>query len=134
MKFLDKKDSSTRSKLGNISNILKRARKYGITEDVLLRILKRDKTCIYCHRKMKWHKHVLGTPNDKKTIEHFNHIYQYAAKEMEVGICCGECNRMRRDYPLNIWLGSQYCRNKKINQRTVAKPIRLYLKKMGNKA
>lgn len=118
----------------NIAGLIKRAKSYGISEEVLRKILKRDKVCIYCGIKMKAHVSSIGTPKDKKTIEHFNEKYEYAANEDGVGICCGSCNSSRSDNKLSVWFKTKYCLDRNINQKTVAKPIKDYIKKKGKRS
>lgn len=111
----------------NISGLIKRGKYYGISEDVIKKILKRDKVCVYCSQKMKLHVSSIGTPRDKKTIEHFNEKYVYAAKEDGVGICCGSCNSSRSDSGLSKWFKTQYCIDRNINEKTVAEPVKKFI-------
>jgi hypothetical protein len=83
---------------------------------------------------MKRHPFVIGTPKDKATIEHFSDVGEYNAKENEVGICCGECNRRRGNKKLLDWFKTKYCLDRNINEKNVAKPIKEYIKKNGKKS
>jgi len=118
----------------DILSFLVSAKKYKISEDVLMKIIKRDIVCVYCHKRMKRHPFVIGTPKDKATIEHFSDVGEYYAKEDEVGICCGECNRRRGNKKLFDWFKMEYCIKGDINQKTVAKPIKDYIRKNGKKS
>lgn len=116
-----------------ISGLLVRAKMYGLPEEKLREIVARDKTCIYCHKRMKRHASSIGTPSDKATIEHFSNVAEHG-EAINVGICCGSCNSSRSDSMLFDWFKSQYCLKNKINQKTVAKPIKDYIKKYGRRS
>lgn len=120
----------------NISPLLVRARFYGILEPEKLvkKILARDKTCIYCHKKMKRYLHTIGTPGDKITIEHLNYKATHGETK-DIGLCCGSCNSSRSDQKLSDWFKTSYCKNKKreINKNTVAKPVKEYIKRNPKK-
>lgn len=113
----------------NILGLIKRAKVYGVSEDVIRNIIDRDQVCIYCSRKMLWHKSLIGTSGDKRTIEHFNEKYVYAAREDNVGICCGSCNSSRSDRNLLYWFKTQYCLENNISEKTVSSPIKEFIKK-----
>lgn len=115
----------------DISRILKRGKLYGITEENVRRIIKRDKVCIYCKKKMKMGDSVVNLQKDKATIEHFSNKVMHD-ENIYIGICCGSCNSSRSDHRLIDWFKKPYCIERNINEKTVAKPIKDYmLKKKG---
>lgn len=118
----------------NIENLLKRAKLYGISKEVLEKIIERDKVCIYCRKEMKRCASVIGTPKNKATIEHFSDVGELGAGVEEVGICCGSCNSSRGNKKLFSWFKKDYCIKNNINEKKVAKPIKNYIKKMGKKS
>jgi hypothetical protein len=115
----------------NLSRLLVNAKIWGVPEDVLRKIVARDKTCVYCNRKMKLHLSTIGTPGDKKTIEHFANDINFDDEVgiEDVGICCGRCNSSKGSKKLCDWLKSDYCIESKINIKTVASPVKAFIKK-----
>lgn len=113
----------------NISGLLVRAKFWRVPEEVLKKILIRDKNCVYCHIKTKIHQSSIGTPKDKKTIEHFSEKYVHSPLEADVGICCGSCNSSKGNKKLSTWFKTKYCLNNNINEKTVARPVKDYIGK-----
>lgn len=112
----------------NIEKLLKRAAHWGVPPEVLRKIVGRDEVCIYCHKKMSYGSSV-GTPKDKATIEHFSDNPDWY-EEVDVGICCGSCNSSKGNKKLSVWFKAAYCIERSINEKTVAKPVKAYLKKI----
>ena len=91
-----------------------------------------NKKCVYCHKKM-----IYPTPKnnrkDNATIEHLNEKPPFYVKDglkiKDIVICCGSCNSSRRDKQLSVWFKSDYCKSRNINGKTVAKPVKDYLKR-----
>lgn len=106
--------------------------KYGIPQEVEQRLRRRDKKCVYCRKAM-----IYPYSNDRQrdcaTIEHFREegpfYWNDNLKENDLGICCGSCNSRRGRKTLRNWFKSSYCIEKKINKRTVADPVKEYLKR-----
>jgi len=100
---------------------------YGLPEDAVALVRKRDCRCVYCHKAMV-------PPNtatwrgDWATIEHLNHRPPWNNPET-IAICCGSCNSSRGDKPLPKWLESRYCQERNISLATVARPVQQYLRK-----
>ncbi len=101
--------------------------KYGIPEEDEKEIRARDKTCIYCHKAMKKYPNTKGTPGDKATIEHLNNDGPFDEKS-NLAICCGNCNSSRNNKELLVWFKTQYCMDRNINEKTVAEPVRVYIR------
>jgi 5-methylcytosine-specific restriction endonuclease McrA len=97
---------------------------YGISEQDEREIRARDKTCVYCGILMKQHPHAMVASG--ATIEHFNNDGPFK-KKYNVAICCRRCNSSKGTMSLSAWFKTAYCREKKINEETVAKPVKEYL-------
>ena len=99
---------------------------YGLPEDEVQRVRKRDKTCVYCGKEMV--KPVRGTStSDWAMIEHLNHFPPWDNPET-IAIACGSCNSSRGKKPILVWFESGYCREKGINPVTVAQPVLDYIR------
>lgn len=111
---------------------------YGIPEEELDEIFRRDMDCVYCHKKMV----KVGNPKystDRATIEHLNHLPDWDSvrsfvsegKSIKsiIAICCASCNSSRSDKKISDWFNTQYCIERNINFNTVAEPVRKYIKK-----
>jgi len=111
--------------------------KFGIPEEELKKIRERDKKCVYCNKKMI--KPKIGYRRiDWATIEHFREkgpFYWPELKKEDIAICCSQCNSSRGRKELSEWFKSQYCldRVNKINEKTVADPVKRYLNKKKRK-
>ncbi len=99
--------------------------KYGLPEEELNRIKKRDKFCVYCHKKMIT-PYQRSCKKDSATIEHLNHLPPWNNIDT-VAFCCGSCNSSRRDKKIKDWFKTKYCLERNINYNTVAKPVKGYL-------
>ena len=105
--------------------VQKKAKKYSIPPKALEKILKRDKRCVYCHKKM-----ILPRQGTKQrnwaTIEHMGD-YPPWNNPKTITLCCGSCNSSRR-MGFAKWFKSQYCLDRGINKKTVARPVRDYMR------
>lgn len=99
--------------------------KYGLPEDKLDEIRVRDKTCVYCHKKMIY-PFDRKKSNDSATIEHLNDLPPWDNPDT-VAFCCGNCNSSRNDKKLLNWFNTLYCTKKNINVETVAGPVKDYI-------
>jgi len=45
-----------------------------------------------------------------------------------VAICCRRCNSSKGTMGLSAWFKTPYCREKKINEETVSKPVKEYMR------
>lgn len=100
--------------------------KYGIPEGELNKIRKRDKTCVYCHKKMMDSSSGDNYRKDWATIEHLNDLPPWN-NPSTVAICCFSCNASRSDKKILDWFMTTYCTEKNINYNTVTEPVRDYI-------
>ena len=110
--------------------------KYGIPEEDEKEIRARDKTCVYCHKKMQ--KPQKGVSRcDWATIEHLNFDGPFYRKDglqkKDLAICCFSCNASRGKKKLEDWFKAPYClgKDKKIDETTVTKPVKEYFRRIN---
>ena len=94
------------------------------------KIRARDTTCVYCHKEMIKPNNN-GSRKDWATIEHLNHLSPWNNSSTVV-ICCGSCNSSRGNKKLLDWFKTSYCKKRNINENTVAKPVKEYIKYIEN--
>lgn len=83
----------------------------------------RDKNCVYCGVRML----PTATPGQpRKTLATWEHIINNARiiTRENIALCCSSCNASKGAKPLAEWLQSRYCRERGINQDTVAPIIK----------
>lgn len=102
---------------------------YGLPEDELARLRRRDTACVYCHKPLiyPWDR---ANRADSATIEHLNPLPPWDNIET-VAYCCGSCNSSRRDRTHAEWFETAYCRQRGITAETVAEPVRDYLRRIA---
>src|ERR1700730_14198854 len=98
---------------------------YGISKQDEREIRARDKTCVYCHILMKQNRYAMGASG--ATIEHFKNDGPLK-KKYNLAICCRRCNSSKGTMRLSTWFRTPYCREKKINEETVSKPVQEYMR------
>ena len=105
--------------------------RFGIPEDIELRLRRIFKNCAYCGLRLKGR----GSRSDYRkmpTIEHLNRNGPFHwvdnLKEEHLVIACGECNSSRGKKLLYAWFESSYCVRKKIHKTSVAARVRKYLR------
>lgn len=110
--------------------------KFKIPDTVLQKLSARDGECVYCHKKMIF-PYDINNRKDSATIEHLNFdgpfYWDTGLEAKDIVICCGSCNSSRGNKKLKDWFKTQYCIHRKINEDTVAEPVRDYLKRNLNK-
>ncbi len=102
--------------------------RYGISEEDEKEIRARDKRCVYCHVVLKHCPHAMSASG--ATIEHFNNDGPFD-KKYNVAFCCRRCNSSKGTQKLSDWFDTAYCksRKKEINARTVAKPVKEFIRR-----
>jgi hypothetical protein len=103
---------------------------YDIREEDWKVIQARDKTCVYCRKSMKQYPHAMQASG--ATIEHFNNDGPFD-KKWSAAICCRRCNSSRGTKELLAWFKTPYCTEKNINEKTVAKPVKQYIRSHGGR-
>ncbi len=101
--------------------------KYGLVEDELNKIRERDRSCVYCHKKMNKPSDCV-CQQDWATIEHLNHLPPWD-NISTVAICCGSCNSSRGKRRILDWFKSPYCQERGICLESVARSVREYVNK-----
>ena len=96
---------------------------WGISARAEAQIRKRDKRCAYCGVQLKRHSKAKGVPSDKATWEHINNEDLNPKNLANIVLCCGACNGSKGAKTLWKWLESDYCKDNKINERTVFSPV-----------
>jgi len=100
---------------------------FGIADEIERAIRARDTKCVYCGVSMRRHPRRL-----EATIEHFNNNGPFT-KQHNLAICCRGCNSSKGRKNLLAWFATDYCRERKIHKKTVAAPVRKYLRLTGAK-
>ncbi len=99
---------------------------YDISEEDERHIRARDKRCVYCRILVKQPPRASGATG--ATIEHFNNNGPFD-KKRNVAICCRRCNSSKGTMSLSAWFRTNYCRMRKINKGTVARPVKKYMRR-----
>ncbi len=106
--------------------------RFGIPQEVLSEIRMRDRVCAYCRRNMTY-PYRRENSGYCATIEHLNFdgpfYWLKGLKECDIVICCKSCNSSRGVKRLPDWFKTPYCIDNNINARTVAAPVRSYLRR-----
>ncbi len=103
---------------------------WGIPEDAENRIRRRDRKCVYCHVRLmeKWKR---GRP--RKTVASWEHICNAKWNDptflLNVVRCCWSCNSSKGKKRLLKWFESSYCQGKRISEKSVGSPVKVFLKK-----
>jgi hypothetical protein len=99
--------------------------RYGISEQDEREIRARDKRCVYCRTLLKQYPHAMSASG--ATIEHFNNNGPFT-KKYNVAICCRRCNSSKGTMSLSAWFKTVYCRGEKINNKTVLRRVKEYMR------
>src|SRR3989344_2512133 len=104
------------------------ANNWGIPEWLEAEVRNRDKLCVYCRIPLKAHVQAKGTPGDKATFEHIDN--DGLPTKDNIAMCCAACNSSKGVKKLQNWPGSDYCKIRNINHKTVADIIQGYIAKL----
>jgi 5-methylcytosine-specific restriction endonuclease McrA len=102
--------------------------RWGIPDRDEAEIRRRDKRCVYCHVKMKAHPKARGVPGDKITWEHINNSDLNPKHRINIVLCCGQCNNSKGAKKLLEWFESDYCKKRNINEKTVSRAVKDWLR------
>jgi hypothetical protein len=94
--------------------------RWNIAEWLEKEVLKRDIACIYCGIDFSMASGVRGS---KPSWEHI--INDATIVNLEnIARCCMSCNASKGAKELTVWLQSEYCKRKGINENTVAQVVK----------
>jgi hypothetical protein len=86
-------------------------------------VQERDKTCVYCGTQMIEQMPPRGPRKNVATWEHIINDASIISRQ-NIARCCVACNSSKGSKKLSDWLQSSYCRNRGINEDTVAKVVK----------
>jgi hypothetical protein len=100
-----------------------------IPEPLEKEVRARDRNCVYCGVEFT----DLLANDDKKrnaTWEHFDNDRwdDSSIMALNVALCCNSCNSSKGTKQLREWFSSTYCRERNINEKTVARVVKRFLK------
>ncbi len=99
------------------------ANRWGIPNSVELIVTARDANCVYCGIELN---RLSTNRKTKPTWEHIINDIKINGIE-NIALCCGSCNSSKGNKTLNEWLKSKYCKEKGINENTVAPVVQKHL-------
>lgn len=84
-------------------------------------IRERDKACVYCGEEFT------SVEISRRSAASWEHIINDATiiTRENIALCCCGCNASKGQKPLSVWLQSKYCKERGINQDTVALVVKL---------
>jgi hypothetical protein len=96
------------------------ANRWNIPEWLEREVKQRDKKCIYCGIEFT------DSKESRKTSATWEHIINDAKiiTRDNIALCCCGCNASKGTKTLLNWLQSKYCKDRNINQETVAKIVK----------
>ena len=100
------------------------ANKWNIPNWLENEIRNRDKCCVYCG--VEFTKAAVS----KKTAASWEHIINDASivTRENIALCCCGCNSSKGAKPLKEWIQTKYCKEKGINENTVAPIVKKALR------
>ena len=101
---------------------------WGIPTSLEEEIKARDKVCVYCGVQL-----LEAAPRDgsRKHVATWEHIINDASivTRENIARCCAACNSSKGTKLLADWIKTDYCKNKDINEHTVATVVKKALQK-----
>ena len=94
--------------------------RWNIPPALEVEILARDRFCVYCGLDFSLPVSTRGT---KPSWEHIINDEKIITRE-NIARCCMSCNASKGAKELKRWLESNYCKGKKIHERSVAQVVR----------
>jgi hypothetical protein len=101
--------------------------RWGIPDEIEKIVIKRDLRCVYCgisFRTKKAQQRCKGSPSWEHVI---NDISVIALDN--IVRCCISCNASKGKKNLLDWFATPYCLKRKINEKTVARIVRIHIKR-----
>lgn len=96
---------------------------WGIPDWLEKEVKERDKTCVYCGVKLIQQMPPGGPRKAVATWEHIINDENIITRE-NIARCCAACNSSKGTKKLSDWIQSSYCKERGINQHTVAEVVR----------
>jgi hypothetical protein len=106
--------------------------RWGIPDWLEDEVKKRDKACVYCGIEMVEHISPHGRRRAVATWEHIINDAKIVTRENIVR-CCIACNSSKGTKDLSVWIQSSYCKERRINEETVAEVVKNALKTARHK-
>ena len=106
--------------------------KWRIPESLETLVRARDRNCVYCGVELtEW-----SAQGDRKRNATWEHIdndrwNDRSIMALNVAMCCNACNASKGAKPIRKWLASAYCKERNINEKTVAGVVQQFLKMFG---
>jgi 5-methylcytosine-specific restriction endonuclease McrA len=97
--------------------------RWGIPKSLEQEIKERDKVCVYCGVQLLDTVPIDGCRKAAATWEHIINDARIVTRE-NIARCCASCNSSKGTKDLADWIQSNYCKNKGINEHTVALVVR----------
>lgn len=104
---------------------------WGVPKHIEDRVKDRDRNCVYCHIPLKERTPQGRSRKSTATFEHINNDRwdDVAIMDLNVVRSCTSCNASKGTKRLLTWLTSNYCKERGISARSVASPVRAFLRK-----
>jgi len=97
--------------------------RWGIPKWLEEEVKARDKTCVYCGVQLL-ESVPRGYPRkDVATWEHIINDARIITRE-NIARCCASCNSSKGTKMLSVWLRSDYCKQNRIDENTVAPVVK----------
>jgi hypothetical protein len=94
--------------------------RWNIPATLELEIIRRDVSCVYCRVQF-------GLPDagsgNRPSWEHIVNDARLTTRE-NISRCCRSCNSSKGVKPLEVWLRSEYCKQRGIGLETVAEVVK----------
>ena len=99
------------------------ANRWNIPEWIEKEVRERDKVCVYCGEEFT------SVKSSRKSVSSWEHIVndEKIITIENIALCCCGCNASKGKKPLSVWLQSKYCKERGINQDTIAPVAKLVI-------
>src|SRR4026209_490703 len=103
--------------------------RWGIPKELEAKVRARDRDCVYCRVKFT-NRPTNADRRRNATWEHFDNARwnDKSIMEVNVALCCHSRNCSKGTKPLRQWFTSPYCATRNISEKTVADPVRRFLR------
>ena len=101
--------------------------RWNIPPELEKEIAERDKYCVYCGVKLIEKSELGASRKALATWEHIINDARIVTRE-NIARCCFSCNASKGAKKLSEWIDSKYCKQRGIDETTVAEVIKTALK------